>query len=39
MPRWMIMAWMVVRAVSATVLLCLAGLIILSAFGVDVGLG
>jgi hypothetical protein len=39
MQRWMIMAWMVVRAVSAAVLLGLAGLIILSAFGIDFGLG
>jgi hypothetical protein len=39
MPRWMIIAWMVVRAASAAVLLGLAGLIILTVFGVDLGLG
>jgi ABC-type multidrug transport system permease subunit len=39
MPRWMIMAWMVVRGLTAAVLLGLAGLIILTVFGVDLGLG
>jgi hypothetical protein len=39
MQRWMIMAWMVVRGLSAAVLLVLAGLIILTVFGVDLGLG
>jgi hypothetical protein len=36
MPGWMLKVWMVIRGLSAVVMLVLAALLFLAVFGVDV---
>jgi len=38
MPGWVLKAWMVIRGLSAVVILILAGLMILMLFGVKIAL-
>lgn len=38
MPGWMLKVWMVIRGLSAVVMLIMAGAMILMLFGVNIGL-
>ena len=38
MPGWMLKVWMVIRGLSAVVMLAMAGLLILMLFGVKIDL-
>jgi hypothetical protein len=38
MPGWMLKVWMVIRGLSAVVILAMAGLLILMLFGVKIDL-